>query len=39
MSDDKMTAYLKQAAPFRFGGLCSGICVIFICFMVYMICV
>lgn len=25
MSDDKMTAYLKQAAPFRFGGLCSGL--------------
>lgn len=39
ISDDKMTAYLKQAAQFMFGSLCSGICIIFIRFMVYMICV
>ncbi len=28
MSDDNMTAYLKQAALFRSGGLCLGICII-----------
>lgn len=32
MSDDNMTAYLKQAALFRSGGLCLGICIIFYTF-------